>query len=131
MFTLHIPIILRHNEVEAICTLTSTSDTVKDNLPIKSECIKLSVLPLFRRALALSLLIKIVQIDLLSMLPICPDIIEAKVGLKIVDAIVPAELLTGFEDLHTFAKSSFVPHLLQSTSRAGHFDLGWRLLPQK
>ena len=74
------------------------------------------MLPLLIRALALLLLIKIVQIGLLSMLPVCPDIIEAKVGLKIVDAIVPVELLTGFEDLHTFAKCPFLPHLLQSTS---------------
>ena len=62
------------------------------------------------------LLIKIVQIDLLSMLTVCPDIIEAKVSLKTVDAIVPVELLTGFEDLDTFAKCPFLPHLLQSTS---------------
>ena len=46
----------------------------------------------------------------------CLDIIEGKVGLKIVDTIVPVELLTGFEDLHTFAKCPFLPHLLQSTS---------------
>ena len=109
MFILHIPIILLHNEVEAICTLASTSDTVKDNLSTKSGCIKLSMLPLSIRALGLLLLITMLQIDLLSLLPICPDI-EAKVGLKIVGAIVPVELLTGFEDLHTFAKCPFLPY---------------------
>ena len=41
---------------------------------------KLSVLPLSIRAFTLLLLIKIVQIDLLSPLPVFPDIIEAKVG---------------------------------------------------
>ena len=89
------------------------------------------MVPLSIRALALLLSIKIVQIDLLSLLPVCLDIIEGKVGLKIVDTIVPVELLTGFEDLHTFAKCPFLSHLLHSTSRARHFDLGWRFLPQK
>ena len=81
------------------------------------------------RASTLLPLIKILQIDLFNP-PTFPDII-GNVGLNIKDAYSPDWLLIGFADLQTFAKCPLLPHLLQSTSQAGHFVLGWQCFPQK
>ena len=93
--SLSMPIFWLHKEVETICTFGSMFDTGKENFCTMFGWIKLSVLPLPIRAFTFLLWIETVQIDLLSPLcPGCPDIIEANVGWKIVDAIVPLELFT-------------------------------------